>query len=237
VSGRLRRLRIRLTGTPDPDPGKVGISFVDVLFALVVGEVLSPLRRWWTIPGPGWSHLVLAAVLVLTSWIGYHNSTNRPKYEIAFVNLPLWQFVLDISMVIAYWFTATSAELPEHSPVMDLPAPRGSAVPEAILVAVCFLLYVLWDEVGRQIKKSSLYGASSLSLATSMGPPRRQWHGTGSGVFSVGGSILAVARASGQGSGELRSSTATGSSQWGQGPPKPIRLQNRPQSAQRCSPR
>jgi hypothetical protein len=165
VAGRFRRLRTQLTGAPQEDPGKVGISFVDVLFALVVGEVLSPLRRWWTIPGPAWSHLVLAAVLVLTSWIGYHNSTNKPKYEIAFVNLPLWQFVLDISMVIAYWFTATSAELPEHSPLKDLPAPRGSAVPEAILVAVCFLLYVLWDEVGRQIKKSPFYGASSPSAS------------------------------------------------------------------------
>jgi hypothetical protein len=49
-------------------------------------------------------------VLTVTNWIGYHNSWNRPRYFIRFANLTLWQFVIDVLLVIAYWLGDVSAE-------------------------------------------------------------------------------------------------------------------------------
>lgn len=75
------------------DTTRVGLSFIEVLFALVVARTLDPLVKYSSIPVVGWSHLAVAFVLAVTSWIGYHNSWNRPRYFIRFANLPLWQFV------------------------------------------------------------------------------------------------------------------------------------------------
>jgi hypothetical protein len=122
-----------------------------------VAEILTPLQRWWTIPATGWSHLVVAFVLTIGSWIGYHTSANRPRYSIKFVNLPFAQFVLDIAMVIAYWLTAATAPLPEHSTLRDLPAPTASAVPESVLVLAAFVLYVLWDRVSKIMQSKDYY--------------------------------------------------------------------------------
>ncbi len=137
---------------PAPDTAAVGVSFVDVLFALVIARVLEPFAEVQKLTGPGIVHLVLAGILTLTSWIGYHNSLNRPKFFIRFPNLPLWQFLLDISMVVVYWLTAVTAEHVE-SPV----TPPPTALPEAVLVAISFLLYVAWDYVALAIRRNPDY--------------------------------------------------------------------------------
>ena len=134
------------------DTTRVGLSFIEVLFALVVARALDPLAKYSSIPGVGISHLAVAFVLTVTSWIGYHNSWNRPRYFIRFANLPLWQFLIDVLLVVAYWFCAVSAE----GTGTDL-GQHVSARPEAILVAISFVLYCLWDWVGYAIRKSDLY--------------------------------------------------------------------------------
>lgn len=143
---------------PHKDSASVGITFVDVLFALVIGEILTPLRHYHDLPGYGVTHLGVAAVLTLTSWVGYHNSHNRPQYLIRFVNKPLAQFVLDILMVLAYWLAAVSAEIPE-----DGRALHPSANPEAGVVLAAFCLYVLWDIVAREIRRDERYRARPVS--------------------------------------------------------------------------
>ena len=149
-------------GWPDRPPAvddkAVGISFVDVLFALVIGKVLDPFLDAKTISGPGVMHLVLAAILTLTSWVGYHNSLNRPTYFIRFPNLPLFQFLLDIAMVVAYWLTAVSAERATNQ-VVDAP----SAIPEALFIALSFVLYVAWDYVSNSIRHDDRYERRPIS--------------------------------------------------------------------------
>lgn len=78
---------------PELDPRHVGLTFVDVLFALVMQQVIMPFAVAPRPPAAGVTQLVLAGVLTITSWIGYHSSWNRPRYFIRFPNLPLWQFV------------------------------------------------------------------------------------------------------------------------------------------------
>ena len=139
---------------PKVDPSHVGLGFVDVLFALVVGQILAPLSEWSKISQIGWTHLGVALVLTLTSWIGYHRSRNGPRFQIHFPNLPLLTFMLDVLMVIAYSLTVTTADLGlgRHQAV--------TALPEALLVTVSFLLYAAWDEANRRINASADYEAA-----------------------------------------------------------------------------
>ena len=84
--------------TPTIDRTTSGISFVDILFALAVGEVLAPLVPWaanhakHSLPAPIVWNLAVALVLILTSFIGYHNSQNRPLFTVRFVNVSLCKF-------------------------------------------------------------------------------------------------------------------------------------------------
>lgn len=148
--------------TPKLDERSVGIGFVDVLFALVMGQILSSVNwsalysaDWRELlgrPHPRIANLIVATVVTLASWIGYHNSANRPRFKIRFVNWPLFQFVLDIVLVLDYWLLATLA------------AGRLGATPSnrltAFLVFLAFVLYALWDLVsffiGRQRKYQDL---------------------------------------------------------------------------------
>jgi hypothetical protein len=147
----LRPRRVRQT-RPRLDEATVGIGFVDVLFALVVGRILESLGwgQLHDIYGTEVANLLVATVITLASWIGYHNSLNRPRFKIRFPNWPLAQFVLDILMVFDYWLLATAAGA--HGP---------NAVPNATttagLVVVAFLLYCAWDVVSFFIGRASRY--------------------------------------------------------------------------------
>jgi hypothetical protein len=64
-------IRQNIFGKPERrDNSLVGITFVDVLFALVVGKALQPVAAGLHIPAAGTAQLVLAFVLTVTSWIG-----------------------------------------------------------------------------------------------------------------------------------------------------------------------
>jgi hypothetical protein len=128
---------------PKIDPATTGISFVDILFALAVGEVLMPLAPWaedhtkHSLPAPIVWNLAVALVLILTSFIGYHNSENRPRFKIKFINISFWKFVLDILMVVVYFLFAAFAAVS--------PAQTQSLL---LLLLLVFALYVLWDLAG-----------------------------------------------------------------------------------------
>jgi hypothetical protein len=134
----------RFTREPRPDRSLVGITFIDVLFALVVGKVLEPLVAWEKVSIVAYGHLIVAFMLTVLSWIGYHNSWNRPRYFISFANFPLLQFLVDASLVIVYWLAALQVEGVFDTPQGTITR-MNSAQPEAYLVAVSFLLYTAWD--------------------------------------------------------------------------------------------
>jgi hypothetical protein len=133
---------------------KVGITFVDVLFALVVGRILESATDAGSLPAPAVSHLLVATVLTVFSWIGYHNSTYRPQYPIRFINLPFWQFLIDILLVGLYWLAATTAEYIPEGGRLNSPT---SARSEVLIVTASFVLYAVWDEVSRRINRSPNY--------------------------------------------------------------------------------
>ena len=165
------RRRVRQI-TPKLDERSVGIGFVDVLFALVMGQILASVN--WNVlhsadwaglfsrPHPHIANLLVATVVTLASWIGYHNSVNRPRFKIRFINWPLLQFVVDIVLVLDYWLLATLAGGSAGVP----PSSRLTA----FLVFLAFLLYCFWDLIsfliGRQRKYQEL-----------IQPPEDRWPG------------------------------------------------------------
>ncbi|HEX5616217.1 MAG TPA: hypothetical protein VFZ83_13780 [Acidimicrobiia bacterium] len=135
---------------PQLDRGSVGTDFVDVLLALVVIEILRPLRDYQDLSVAAWSHLGLAAVLTVTTWIGHHRR-GRQQFLVRFFNLPLWSFGLDLLMVAACWMVAVTAESED-----TLRAGMATVRPEAIFVMGAFALYSLRDLVTRRMRTEGL---------------------------------------------------------------------------------
>lgn len=128
---------------PDDDEYRSGLQFTDILFGLVLAEILRRGNELSDITGAGLAHLGLAVVVVITRWIGYHNSQKRSDYRMQFFNLPLLKFTLDMSMVFFYWLLAVNPEgVPE---LAGSPSFAPSADLDATLVLVILILYVAWD--------------------------------------------------------------------------------------------
>lgn len=129
-----------MSAPPEVDPASIGVSFVDILFALAVGQVFTPVALWASEPAKNplpivsWFHLGVALTITITSWIGYHASANKARFQPQFVNVELVKLVLDISMVAVYFILAAYAV---RQPV--------ATKPETLLVLVAFVLYFCWD--------------------------------------------------------------------------------------------
>ena len=143
--GRVLRLLRGLNpmARPELDPATVGISFVDILFALAAGVALAPLQSWASntakhhLPPSEIANVVVALALILGSFIGYHNSANRPRFKIRFVNVSFVKFTLDIAVVVVYFLVAGFAS-----------ASPSSIRDESLLITIAFALYLLWDIAG-----------------------------------------------------------------------------------------
>ena len=99
----------------------------------------------------GWSHLAVAAVLILMSWVGYHTSRNRAR-GVEFFNLAFVSFLIDISLVVLYWMAVVYVE--RTSPLARNPA----ALPRALIVGMVFLLYVCSDLTAWQLRRPQPFG-------------------------------------------------------------------------------
>jgi hypothetical protein len=178
---------------PTIDRTTSGISFVDILFALAVGEVLAPLVPWaanhakHALPAPIVWNLAVALVLILTSFIGYHNSQNRPLFTVRFVNVSLSKFALDILTVIVYFLFASYAAVS--------PAQTQTLL---LLVVLVFGLYLLWDTASWYEKKRSIYRTAWTTAAADPDRPDvvdgawtafdyRRAVSTGVGLLAMGG--------------------------------------------------
>jgi hypothetical protein len=189
--------RIRRT-VPELDESdkRSGVTFVNILFGLVVTtaaiQFSAEFVNWWA---DGWNfvnkarlaNLAVALTLTVLSWIGYHQSQQYPPFLIKFINIPFFQFCLDVSMVIAYYAVVAVAENPDRGARAPL---TPDALPEAGLVFIVFVLYALWDFLGYRLFHDPEY---SRRLKTPREPERlgpRRWVTFG---FTVAAGIQALA--------------------------------------------
>jgi len=132
---------------PKPEASRRGtvLTYTDILFGFVIQEVfvrLAALNHFFT-EAIFW-HLVIAAVLVLGSWIGYRRSLNRSEYEIKFFNLPFFRFVVDQIMLVIYFRIAVLT-----SPSGSWGGTSKDLLTEGIVLLIAtFVLYLLWDGLG-----------------------------------------------------------------------------------------
>jgi hypothetical protein len=128
---------LRATG-----PAGTIIDFVDILFALVIGQVLDDMLRWNTIAADARTGLILVFAVTLGSWVGYHSSTNRETGALSFdifdrvEVLALGKLFTDVALVVLYWVAAHDLDI---SPVR----PTGWAA--AVITTAVATCYVIWD--------------------------------------------------------------------------------------------
>lgn len=127
----------------DAEYRKVGGLFIDVLYGLAATQVLRTLVMAQNAHGSigpdqasavELSHLGLALGVIGLSYIGYHGNRieRRGGWQIDFFNPAFFQFAIDIAILTGY-FLLTAFVV------------RRTAIPETLIVAVVFMLYVAFD--------------------------------------------------------------------------------------------
>jgi hypothetical protein len=133
---------------------KVRHEFVGMMFAVTIGEVGLQAAslvhaKHYTHFLPFYSHLLLAIIVVTSSWVGWSLSQapgNRRDVDGIFT----WGFctlLLDVFLVITYFIMVRTIEvgkLPEQARI-DTPEK------EAWLIVLMFALYFVWDIVTKML--------------------------------------------------------------------------------------
>jgi hypothetical protein len=137
-------LKIALFPPPKPERLDTSLRYTDILFGFVIRELFIRIQNqnWWELDGVVQLHLIVGAILVLGSWIGFRRSLNRSGYQVKFFNLPLFRFIVDQIMLILYFRIAVLTDQGGKPAVADLPEQT------ARFVMYVFFLYVVWDLLG-----------------------------------------------------------------------------------------
>lgn len=164
-------------------------TFVAMLFALTAGQIALSSADLYVIckdadefPSTFFApaaHLVLALLIVSTSWVGWSVGSRK---TVQLTHPFSWHFIvllIDVLLVVTYFVIVREVEINEV--FQRQPALAGqsigeygvtkqisnvSASGEAGLVAIMFLLYLLWDVVhDKFLKKAPLRVAAFASVA------------------------------------------------------------------------
>ncbi len=138
------------------------LTFVGMLFALAIGQVAISFsllidyqsksnQTFWEVI-PAYSHLLLAAVVISTSWVGWRTSAYSGSDIKSVFSLDYVELLIDVILVIMYFTLARAVEIPD--------SPSNSFIPnasfEASTVAIIILTYVIWDLVSSRSKPKKL---------------------------------------------------------------------------------
>jgi hypothetical protein len=148
------RLRLALHPVPEKDKLDTSLRYTDILFGFVIRELFLRLQSWTQLDRAVKLHLIVGAILVLGSWIGYRRSLYRSGYQVKFFNLPLLRFLLDQMMLILYFRVAVLTEVGGKG------SPGGGDLARSTtrLIMYVFVLYVVWDLLGLWMSKAKTTG-------------------------------------------------------------------------------
>jgi hypothetical protein len=130
-----------------PEP-KLRHEFVGMMFAVAIGEVGLQTAALFQAGHnlrflPAWTHLILATVVIATSWVGWTLSM-APGARRDVRGIFEWEFVVllvDVSLVILYFILVRSVDFEKGSAVPRI-APASRI---ALLMLIIFALYLFWD--------------------------------------------------------------------------------------------
>jgi len=139
-------------GAADEDELATGLRFTDVLFGFVLRELVIRSVDWRVQPAWVRWHLILTAVVVLGSYVGYRNSAKRADDRVRFFNLPLVRFVLDQAMVFAYFRMAIATQdldlATNPTASASWPSPSSLTRIDTAMLGLIAGCYLLWDVLG-----------------------------------------------------------------------------------------
>lgn len=135
---------------PDPNPELVGLSFVDLLYAVPVAALANTVAETQLrhISRSGWADIFLALFALTLGWIGHHSNRQRkaaqgherPFPPKPFTELHFLQFWAEVSIIGVYFALSVRLLLPGRAGVSASELHwKGSW-----LVAL-FVLYFVWD--------------------------------------------------------------------------------------------
>lgn len=139
------------------------LTFIEMLFALAIGQVAigfseliyyqstSNQTLWAVIPA--YSHLLLAAAVISTSWVGWRISVYSGSDIKSVFSLDYIELLIDVTLVIMYFALARAVEIPDPYSASFCP----DASFEAYAVAIIISTYVLWDVVSCRSKLEKLH--------------------------------------------------------------------------------
>jgi hypothetical protein len=117
-------------------------GFVDVLYALVASSILTVVVNHREMLGAaGDAHLALAGLVVVTSWVGYHNSADRLQECKKLLSIGFAQLAVDLLLLSGYAALVVTTD--------NQGGWGQSALPQTILLSLVFLGFVAWDLLSR----------------------------------------------------------------------------------------
>jgi hypothetical protein len=153
------------------------LTFVEMLFALAIGEVAVDASRLVILNSqgsvgiagslPAYTHLILATIVIATSWVGWRTSRFSGSDIKTVFSWDFVELLLDVLLVILYFLLVRFAELPADSPGAVVP----NASAEAGMTAIIMGIYVLWDFLSCRTERAKLklrVWASVLCLIVSL---------------------------------------------------------------------
>lgn len=133
-------------------PRDLRCLFVQMLFSLTAAEIARQFAdlvlhvpvEWNS--SPAYSHLLLAGVVVVSSWVGWAASSARSSvpFNGVFSGACLILF-MDIFLVFLYFTLTQSAEVPRGAPGGPRPDLVPSSSDEVMFVSMILAIYFAWD--------------------------------------------------------------------------------------------
>jgi hypothetical protein len=138
-------------GAKDESSTQLHLIFVEMLFALAIGQVAIDVGSLVTLQIQGgtgivtslpvYFHLLLATMVIATSWVGWRNSRFSGSQMKNVFSLDFLELLVDVLLVIFYFLLVRLAELPPDSSGAIVP----DASPETGMIVVIMVSYVIWD--------------------------------------------------------------------------------------------
>jgi hypothetical protein len=137
-------------------------TFVEMLFALAVGQIAVNVAAIVTIPEkfitklPAFSHSGVALLLIATSWVGWRqsNSPGMKKLITSVFSMPFIGLLMDVVLVVLYFIVVQKVEVDLSATPPLLKA--ASVLPEAMGLMWVFGTYALWDLIADVLSENCI---------------------------------------------------------------------------------
>jgi len=130
-------------------------EFVGMLFALAIGQVATDAAvvasGTVTAPNslPTYSHLILAAIVIAASWVGWGQSDHSLSDINSIFSFDFIELAVDLWLVVLYFFLVNGTELPQAIPGSNASFVKPDAASECKWIFAIFISYLIWDVISK----------------------------------------------------------------------------------------